>query len=164
MGVHLECHTRFFFLLLMKLALLNLFVGIAISRKGNYNCALDKIFWWLRALFSLENISSLLSTCRSNYNFTWQRCVVGDEQAVVGGVDEEDDVVETELEPLQVYHDEDEMCQPNWLEDQGRECFLFLKGSLKRFFDHLWICFHILQDLPKAQQIWGLSAFAKMTA
>ena len=48
---------------------------------------------------------------------------------MVGGVDEEDDVVETELEPLQVYHDEDEMCQPNRLEDQGRECFLFFKGS-----------------------------------
>ena len=114
----------------------------------------------LRALFYLENISSLISTCRTNCIFTWQRCVVGDEQAVVGGVDEEDDVVETELEPLQVFHDEDEMCQRNRLEDQGRECFLFLKG----FFDHLWICFHILQDLPKAQQIWGLSAFAKMTA
>ena len=110
----------------MKLISLNLFVGIAISRKGDYNCALDKIFWWLIALFYLEYISSLLSTCRSNYNFTWQRCVVGDEQAVVGGVDEEDDVVETELEPLQVFHDEDEMCQPNWLEDQGRECLLFL--------------------------------------
>ena len=43
-GVHLECHTRFFLLLLMKFILLNLFVGIAISRKGDYNCALDKIF------------------------------------------------------------------------------------------------------------------------
>ena len=59
---------------------------------------------------------------------------MGDEQAVVGGVDEEDDVVETELEPLQVYHDDDEMCQWNRLEDQGRECFLFLKGSIKGFF------------------------------
>ena len=56
---------------------------------------------------------------------------------MVGGVDEEDDVVETELEPLQVYHDGDEICQPNRLEDQGRECFLFLKGSIKRFCDHL---------------------------
>ena len=54
-------------LLLMKLISLNLFVGIAISRKGEYNCALDKIFWWLIALFYLEKFFSIFSTCRSNY-------------------------------------------------------------------------------------------------
>ena len=111
----------------MKSISLNLFVGIAISRKGDYNCALDKIFWWLIALFYLENISSLFSTWRSNCIFTWQRCVVGDEQAVVGGVDEEDDVVETELEPLQVCDDEDEMCQRTDLKIKGENISCFQK-------------------------------------